>query len=285
VAIIGISASPKYGGLRITPQLGLVPIGPDPESGLWEFAHIQTGEPAQRGANGKLALKPETGLVFVLLPGGRVPVEMVNAIETPNQDSSLTKIDLDPFFVSKYEMTNGQWDRIGGWKSARGNSPDPLFPVVNVSWDDCSTALRSALGWMCLPSEAQWEYSCRAGTTTPWWTGDEEDGLHGAANIRLDGAAEVAMARIGTLRPNAFGLHDVHGNAWEWCRDTWVAHGQARRKGDGLEQDPRVGDRVFRGGAAPWSVAADARSAHRIFGKQSNRNGDVGLRPVRTLTP
>jgi tRNA A-37 threonylcarbamoyl transferase component Bud32 len=74
-AIEAIGRSEKYGGLRLTPQLELLPLGPDPDSGLWEFTHLATGDPAVRGSDGELLLKPETGIVFVLIPSGRVPVE------------------------------------------------------------------------------------------------------------------------------------------------------------------------------------------------------------------
>src|SRR5262245_29053071 len=113
---------PPYGGLRITPQLGLLPVGRDPASGLWEFAHLQTGEPAQRGADGKLILKEETGLVFVLLPGGTFTMGAQRTDPTgPNYDpeaitdeAPLRDVSLSPFFLSKFEMTQGQWLRFVG---------------------------------------------------------------------------------------------------------------------------------------------------------------------------
>jgi hypothetical protein len=73
-AISAIARSPAYGALRITPQFGLLPLGPDPDSGLWEFAHLQTGLAPERDASGRLVVTEETGLVFVLLPGGTFPM-------------------------------------------------------------------------------------------------------------------------------------------------------------------------------------------------------------------
>ena len=140
------------------------------------------------------------GLVFVLIPGGTFRMGAVK----PDEDSadgaerrprsarrriSVTEVPLDPFFLSKYEMTQGQW------LQARREEPEPVRPGTNfggkvvdlrnpveqVSWEDCDLWL-GRLGLM-LPTEAQWEYAARGGTTTPWWTGIGTDGLAKAANL------------------------------------------------------------------------------------------------------
>src|SRR5262245_66256570 len=107
---------PRYEGLELAPQLGLLPLGQDPESGLWEFADLQTGDPPERGSHGKLDLKTGFGLVFVLLPGGNFWMGAQNADPVkPNFDphaqidEALHQVRLSPFFLSKYEMTQGQW--------------------------------------------------------------------------------------------------------------------------------------------------------------------------------
>ena len=268
-------SSPYYGGLRLTPQLGLVPISPDPASGLWEFAHFATGEPAQRGADGKISLRPETGLVLVLLPGGRVPVA---DSEDQGQNLELTKIE--PFFLSKYEMTEGQWKRIGGWLRKGRDGIDPLTPKYNVSWDDCRLALDHG-GWLRLPTEAQWEFGCRAGTKSRWWTGSQVESLKGAANIDFGDRRD--MQRIGLLRPNPFGLHDVVGNLREWCGDD--ADYLFSRGGDGL----RAGGGAFRvnRGHDYWFEAETAPSRPKQVDALApgDRNIDLGLRPARGITP
>ncbi|MBK7875282.1 MAG: SUMF1/EgtB/PvdO family nonheme iron enzyme [Planctomycetes bacterium] len=288
-AIAAIAASEQYkgqkwpGGDRLTPQLGLVPIGADPETGMWEFAHLATGEPARRGLNGKLVLDPEMGLVLVLLPGDRVPVA---DSADQHQDASLTKIDLDPFFLSKYEMTMGQWYRIGGRVPADRTEwfPNDLFPAASVSWYDCQSAVSRA-GWLRLPSEAQWEYGCRAGTTTRWWPSNNAQDLHGVANLRFDPKEKRAVMPIGKLRANRFGLHDVHGNVSEWCGDSHGGSNGARRVGDGLWDTSDTESRILRGFCSDAAGAECALSSWGMGFDPVNRFTGTGLRPARGVSP
>jgi len=278
-----IATSPKYGGLHLPPQIGFVPIGPDPVTGLWEFAHLPSGEPARRGANSKLVMKPDTGLVFVLLPGGRVPVEEPVPAMDADQHKRLTEIDLDAFFLSKFEMTNAQWDRIGGWRRAGRETRDPLASVEGVNWDDCQAALLDACAFLSLPTAAQWEYGCRAGTKTPWWPGTDEASLRAAECI---GPREQArrLTKIGTASANPFGLHDVHGNHMEWCWDDYDGSFEDLRAGDGLHVVPEEEMRVLRGGSR-WADAADARSSQLVGRPREVRHGDATARPSRCITP
>ena len=310
-AIADEDASPAYGGLVLQPQLGLLPIGRDPDSGLWEFAHLQTGEPAARGADGRLSVAPNTGLVFALLPAGTV---VVGAQATDPQGANYSPgafdnerpvhaVPLDPFFISKYEMTQAQWERIDRANpsthkpsTAEGSelAIGPTHPVETISRSAAERLVR-ALG-LELPSEAQWEYAARAGHSTPWWVGDDPRELQGAANL-----ADLTVTRMGrqwpqverwlddgwlrhapvdTLRPNPFGLHHMLGNVWEWCRDDFAAYSEPARPGDGLREAPGELS-VGRGGGyvnnAAYARAAirDARpdAAHPLF----------GVRPVRPL--
>ncbi len=129
-----------------------------------------------------------------------------------------------------------------------------------------------------LPSEAQWEYGCRAGTDTEYYTGDGAAALATAG--WYDGNSEGSTQRVGELQPNAFGLYDMHGNVWEWCRDAWDAHAYKRRS-DGV-CDPEVTsdadtDRVFRGGG--WCISSGfCRAAYRYWGRPDNRVRYHGFR-------
>jgi len=311
--------APAYDGLALPPQLGLLPLGPDPASGLWEFAHLQTGEPAVRGADGELEIDEETGLVFVLVPGGRFRMGANRPIAqgmppAPNIDAAaidsegpVHEVELAPFFLSKYEMTQGQWLRFTRENPSQylpgqvhGALPNDLsHPVESVSWEEAEEVL-ARLG-LELPTEAQWEYAARAGTTTPWWTGDDPASLEGVANVvdRTAARAQVtwpslkagvpdfedgyiATAPVGIYGPNPFGLHDTHGNVWEWCKDDFANYDLPVAEGTGERLYKGSPRRTGRGGSftdAPFS----ARSSHRGAAEPQYRDQNLGLRPARGI--
>ncbi|HEV8111731.1 MAG TPA: bifunctional serine/threonine-protein kinase/formylglycine-generating enzyme family protein [Planctomycetota bacterium] len=315
-AITAIAASGKYGGLKLEPQLGLVPISADPQSGLWEFAHLQTGEPAEREVDGKLILKEETGLVFVLIPGGTFRMgaqrtdpsgphyePQANGDEAPVHD-----VTLSPYFLSKYEMTQGQWQRFTGGNPSSygpglvsgGHRHDLLHPVEQVSWAQCAE-VTERLG-LALASEAQWEYGCRAGTDTPWWSGAERESLRDRVNLADQTAAQggapwpsvqdwpdvedgwVLHAAIGSFAANSFGLHEVLGNVAEWCLDGYDQYFYASSP----EMDPIAPltsskNRVFRGGGFD-EPASGLRAAARAVGPAEYQAYALGLRPARAIT-
>jgi formylglycine-generating enzyme required for sulfatase activity len=295
-AIEGIARSPKYAaqkwpsGERLTPQAGLLPLGENPATGLWEFVHLQTGLEPRLGADGRvlrdvegrLSLTPATGMVLVLLPGGRVPKA---DSEDQGQEGWLPDVDMPPFFLSKYELTADQWDRMSLRRDLHYTDGKSMAPANNISWDDISGMWPRELGWCGFPSEAQWEYGCRAGTATIWWEGNDAKSLVGAANVRHDNKTSPDIQPVNTLRANGFGLHDMHGNVWEWCGDAYDAE-VSPRVGDGLRDDGVDGsvDRVLRGGA--WDNSpAYARSAFRNFNAPESRDYVNGLRPSRRITP
>jgi len=312
-AIASIASSPKYGGLQMTPQLGVVPIGEDPESHLWEFAHLQTGEPAMRGADGKLVLSQETGLVFVLIPGGtfwmgaqkKDPTGQNFDAGAGSDESPVHEVELSAYFLSKYEMTQGQWQRIaarnpsayGPSANFAGHQHNLLHPVEQVSWDE-SMGLMARLG-LSLPSEAQWENGCRGGTATSWWTGQERESLRGKVNIADKTASDagatwgdikdwpdlvdgwVVHAAVGSFPANPFGLDEVHGNVWEWCADGYDGRFYAKSpKTDPFAPIAGSASRVVRGGSFN-DAASYARSAPRNSNTPVIRTSHLGLRPAR----
>ncbi len=200
---------PLYGGLALEPQLGLVPLGRDPSSGLWEFWHVLSGE-RPGGEPGGWTLSAETGIVLVLIPGGEVwlgaqetdpqghdfvdPAQRMHVGLTPDDDAPVTRpnerpvhaVVLAPFFVAKHELTQGQWQRLTGVSPSKHYAGLSLknttiaagserigrtHPVENVSWREASDALAHVgLG---LPTETQWERAARAGGETAYfWGGD-----------------------------------------------------------------------------------------------------------------
>ncbi len=316
-SIADAGACPAYRALRIEPQVGLAPVGRDPRSGLWEFAHVETGRPPERNPDGELVMTEETGLVFVLLPGGtfrmgaRKPAEGErpgeNNIDLVAMDDEMPvhEVSLAPFFLSKYEMTQAQWLRITG--SNPSNFPvgalygekrvTPLHPVDSVTWNAAHEIL-NRFG-LDLPTEAQWEYAARGGTGTPWWTGRDRESLAGAANL-LDATSRRALppaidqpfelwlddgyaatAPVGRYKPNPFGFHDVAGNVWEWCLDRYGSYKvpAAQDTGERLLTDAQ--DRSVRGGT--WHhLATGCRSSQRNHIAPS-MSVMTGLRPARRL--
>jgi serine/threonine protein kinase/formylglycine-generating enzyme required for sulfatase activity len=317
-AIEAIGASPRYGGLELAPQLGLVPLGADPASGLWEFWHVDTGaEPPRDPESGAVVMTEEGGLVFVLLAGGESLIGATPDDSSPHHDvwakprsSPVHRVRLSPFFVSKFEMTQGQWLRTTGtnpsWRPAgteyMGTTYDLSFPQGAVTWTEATRAL-ARLG-LDLPTEAQWEHAARGGTATPRYVAGDPSALSQYENVADADALErfpdgkwfhyeawtdgyVLDAPVGSYAPNPFSLHDVLGNLHEWCRDVYDVEFYARSPVvdplRSIERDPEPGDalRTVRGGSfkkdSRW-----ARSAWRIGLPASGvATPDVGLRPVR----
>jgi len=305
-AIEAIEHDARYSGPRLTPQAGLVPIGPDPESGLWEFWHVASGEEPPRGDDGRLAPTDETGLLLVLIPGGVFwmgaqtgdPDGRNYDPDAEKDEGPVHEVTLAAFFLSKYEMTRGQWQRFtGSDPSYTADSPltSLSYPLEQVSWLDCDSTL-PRMG-LALPTEAQWEYAARGGTSSPWWTGEEGQLLSGAANVSDRTAKKRARwpefddwedgyimhAPVSDLLPNPFGLHNVHGNVLEWCRDGYAGYDVPVRPGDGERQASGARGRVSRGGCLSL-VALYARSSYRSNSTPEGHNFNLGVRPARAVT-
>ncbi len=308
-AIAAIAASDRYDGLQIVPQAGLVPLGADRRSGLWEFWHPASGARPERGEDGNLRVTGETGLTFVLIPGGTFTMgsqkdDPAAPLYDPlaKEDETPHRVTLAPYFVSKYEMTQGQWARVTGLRPslfAAGDRGGDDHPVERVTWIDCAKALKKA--GLVLPTEAQWEHAARGGTTTPWWPGEDVGAIGelGAANVLDETAREnpnthdwdvhegwtdgyVVHAPVGSFAPNPFGLHDVIGNVWEWCRDPYGSYELPTAEGDGRRLVQGQKNRAFRGGS--YRFGRDyCRSAGRQGIEPLHQGAPLGVRPARAL--
>ena len=231
--------------------------------------------------------EPTTGMVFVYLPPGRFQMGSPAAEPGHREDEVQHEVHLTRgFWIGRFEVTQGEWARVMGpgephpGKPSPFRSGDPRYPVVSVSYEDAQRFLArletlSPGSRFRLPTEAEWEYACRAGTDTAFTTGASLDA--GQADIEAPGAPE-RPASVGSYAPNAWGLHDLHGNAWEWTGD-WYAPYPAGPAVD--PQGPASGTlKVIRGGS--WAFgAADARSAARGTHAPGDWGYSVGFRVVR----
>ncbi len=189
------------------------------------------------------------------------------------------------FFISRTEVTNEQYEAFAPKHERSDSSPGDNDPVVEVSWEDA----RKYCAWLSeksgqairLPSESEWECACRAGSRREFCFGDEEKRL--VEYAWYDANCDYTAHEVGTRRANAWGLHDLHGNVWEWCEDTWhetykgaPADGTAWTE-DGEEWEPGTPVRVGRGGGFDdWAVLC--RSALRDWDVPGYRRMDLGFR-------
>ena len=182
-----------------------------------------------------------------------------------------------PFYMGKYEVTQEQWESVMGKNPS--DTKGAKLPVTNVSWEDCQEFIKKLNaktdGGYRLPTESEWEYACRAGTTTAYSFGDKITPKD--ANY-YDSKIDKPVA-VGSYKPNAFGLYDMHGNVWEWCDEDW--HGEypfavTDPKG------PATGKlRVLRGGSF-YVIESGARSSNRYVITPTDRFFDLGFRLART---
>jgi formylglycine-generating enzyme required for sulfatase activity len=205
-----------------------------------------------------------------------------------------------PFYMAPIECTGGLWRRITG-KTLEGNAGRP---ATNVTWEEIQERVFAELnkkapdGMVCrLPTEAEWEYACRAGTATPFHYGStiNSDRVNFNANYGLRrenqegpryssavrGKYRERPIRPGSFPPNAWGLHDMHGNVWEWCLDLYDPDFYKQSPADDPlnAEDEETSQRVLRGGCFN-DVPADCRSANRSKQPQDVRDRRFGFRIV-----
>ena len=220
-------------------------------------------------------------------------------------------VQLQGFFMSQTPITQAQWREVAGWKEGPGEqwgrelkldpsrfqSNNDHYPVENVSWLDamefCNRLSQRTGRTYTLPSESQWEYACRAGTTTPFHFGDTISPE--LANYRGDfayadgpqGVYREKTTPVGMFPANAWGLHDMHGNVWEWCLDEWhdsyegaPTDGRAwLDAAEGQKSKESVKSKLLRGGS--WlDLPRFCRSACRFLPRPGIAYSGVGFRVV-----
>ena len=315
-ALQEIAAAPRYAqtrwkGGQLVAQEGLLPLGLDPASGLYEFLLVASGTAPVRNADGAYQLEEATGIVLVLLPGGTT-TQGAQATDSraagydslaESDEAPVRVVHLSPYFLGKYEVTQAQWKRLAGVNPAAIREDtskllvSTLHPVEHITWNEARELLvRFGLD---LPTEARWEAAARAGTLTPWSSGATPESVYGYANLaerslrKLSPAAatlesvtdhddrQAVHAPCGSFRPNAYGLHDMHGNVAEWALDAYapIPEGPLRDPVMPWKDTP---NRVLRGGNF-YSIPAKMRSSYRFGALMNERQDSYGVRVARDV--
>jgi formylglycine-generating enzyme required for sulfatase activity len=265
----------------------------------WQMAVETTGLAAQQdklfAATPGFEFKdcPNGCPAMIVIPGGKFM--MGSPGDEPDRyanEGPLHEVTIARFAVSKFEVTFDEWDACVS-AAACARVPDSwgrgAMPVINVSWRDA----KQYVGWLSqltgkeyrLLTEAEWEYAARAGANTPYSWG--KDPATGDANCDGCGSPwdRKQTAPVGSFKPNAFGLFDVHGNVWEWVEDSWHdTYGGAPSDGSARLESADPSLRVARGGS--WRNEREfVRAAVRVKRHINVRFDTLGFRVARTLEP
>ncbi|MDR1086575.1 MAG: formylglycine-generating enzyme family protein [Deltaproteobacteria bacterium] len=245
---------------------------------------LGAGGPAALAA-AESAYTNSIGVEFVLIPSGSFMMgadknfEDASDDETPRHRVTISQ----PIYLGKYEVTQGEWVKVMGSNPSRFKGRSN--PVENVSWDDAIEFIRrlnqkEGHSRYRLPTEAEWEYAARAGSTSVYSFGEDAGQL--GLYAWYDGNSGRSTQPVGQKEPNAWGLYDIHGNVYEWVND-WYEENYYRSSPGTNHAWPSSGFlRVLRGGS--WnSSTRDCRSAYRSSGTPGSRGGDLGFRLALSL--
>jgi len=244
--------------------------------------------------------EPVTGMTFVWIPKGCF---MMGSNDGNSDEKPVHKVCLDGFWMEKYEVTNGQYRKFKASHESKSHNGDSLNgdrqPAVYVSWDDAKGFVK----WLnkktertfALPSEAQWEYACRAGSTGKRFWGDSPDHACKYANVADQTAKRKwsswtvhncddgfsATAPVGSFQANDFGLYDMLGNVWEWCEDIYSSVAYQEHSSNNPIYTQSGSSRVSRGGGCDL-LPANLSCAKRGGFTQGGGSYDLGFRLLRT---
>lgn len=247
----------------------------------------QRGQVVNRKQRQAQSFKEDLGnrseLEMVSIPGGRFLMgSSGNSAETDEQPEHY--VTVQPFFIGRYTVTQAQWKAVAALPKLKHDlKPSPSgfeganYPVNQVSWDDaiefCDRLSRQTSREYRLPSEAEWEYACRAGTKTPFHFGK-------TLSTELANYDKKSPTYVGRFSPNNFGLCDMHGNVEEWCLDHWHNdYVDAPSDGSAWVEGGDADQRLLRGGS--WDKPlVNCRSASRSFLYPFERKFTIGFRVV-----
>jgi len=271
---------PRAARMAMLAVLGLLAV-----AAVLSMARTQAPTATSQTTSQKIHAK--TGIELVLIPAGSFQMGSPSSEEGrgfpegPQHEVHISQA----FWMAKHEVTNAQYARFltatshpGPKHQDEGAFIGPDQPVVGVSWNDADAYCRWA--GMQLPTEAQWEYAARAGTTTRYWSGDSEADL-ARVGWYAENSGTTAMP-VGQRPANPWGLHDMHGNVWNWTAD-WYGDYSPSTLTD--PTGPPTGEyRVFRGGSRV-DPALGARAAIRMWHEPGASGSVLGFRPALAALP
>jgi formylglycine-generating enzyme required for sulfatase activity len=238
-------------------------------------------------------LSPHRAISMVLVPAGEFVIGSPKSEARPGDHEDKKRIVIDkPFWMGKYEVTREQWQAVMG--PHPGDSRGAKHPVTRVSWNDIQEFLKKLNarvkgGSFALPTEAQWEYACRAGTQTAYHFGETlslDQANYARDSLRGAGRKDVRRVRempVGSFRPNAWGLHDMHGNVEEWCASPYADKYDGSESRDARESGLLLSGRAVRRGGSWLSDPHRCRSANRASDHAILKLSTFGFRLVRPL--
>jgi formylglycine-generating enzyme required for sulfatase activity len=249
------------------------------------------------------ALGDKVELDMVLIPGDSFQMgSPKDELERQADEGPQRLVTVPSFFMGRTPITQAQWRQVAKLPKVEADlKPNPSnfkgnnLPVEQVSWNDttefCARLSRHTQREYRLPSEAEWEYACRAGTTTAFHFGEtistdlanycgtnKEYGAYGRGE---KGIYREKTTDVGEFLPNQFGLHDMHGNVWEWCMDDWHDNYQgAPNDGSARLKNAKTASRKVTRGGSWYNLPWYCRSALRDFRTRDYRNDFIGFRVI-----
>lgn len=240
---------------------------------------------ADNAGDTEIFTSPLTGIQFVLIPAGEFEMGSPSGEkERSDSESPTHKVTIqNSFYLGRSAVTQKQW------KTVMGNNPSHFKgddrPVEMISWEDAQRFIAKlneieGTDKYRLPSEAEWEYACRAGTHTRCFFGNDESKLNEYAWYVENSGGKTHAA--GLKKPNPWGLYDMHGNVWEWVQDRWHENYNGAPSDGSAWEEGNCSDRVSRGGS--WYCTTEfCRSAGRFRREPESRFGNLGFRILREL--
>lgn len=304
-----VAAAGVYGDIVLTPDSELLPLGLNPNSGLCEFLHIESGIEPERRDDGHWHVAPETGIVFVLIPGGGTwigsqkddPDQPNQSRQSAQRERPVHEVQLEPYLIAAHELTTGQFERLAGYLGGTIEAEGGTLPVDSVNWWEAKHVLERR--GLHLPSESQWERAARGGTEGGFYVEGQmpEDIVpHELILFRRvrDEAYAAYVEKYGGEIPevpsgpravdlgtaNPYGLFNVLGNLREWCEDMPASYETPATGPRGMRapDDPLSYVRMARGGnfeQSPWF----ARVSRRQPQEGDLRARRLGVRAARSL--